>query len=370
MNISLLARYLLLIWALVGCSQETPTAQSEIPVEVNVITVETKTIPAIYEYVGFAKSSHEVEVRARVAGYLNSINYLEGQFVKKDQLLFQIDPRPFEAALDVAKADLARQEAVLWDAKRSVERLKPLYEQKAASLRDLDNAVAQEASSKALVDSQKANVIQGELNLAYTTMRSPIDGVAGYSNYRQGALIVTNESLLTTISVINPIWINFNVPEKDILATNLAKREGTLELPELEGFTVEAVLADGSVLPGKGKFTFFSPTYDQKTGTMMGRAELPNPDGILRPGQFIRARISGAVRPNAIVVPQRAVMQSKEGLYVYVIDHENRANIRYVDGGDWVGDGWLIKSGLHAGDVVIVDGVNKVHEGSLVKVNP
>lgn len=351
-----------------ACHQEVPPARVETAVEVIGTTIEKKTIPVVYEYVGFARSSHEVEVRARIAGYLNSIDYVEGQFVTKDQLLFQIDPRPYEAALDSTKGDLAKQEAVLWDAKRSVERLKPLYEQKAASRRDLDSALSQEAASMANVDSGKANVVQAELNLAYTTIRSPVDGLAGVSNFRVGALIISNESLLTTISVIDPIWINFSIPEKDILQSHEERLKGTIKFPEQNDFSIEAVLANGSVLPNTGKVNFFSPTYDSKTGTMMARAELPNPDGILRPGQFIRARISGTVRPDAIVVPQRAVVQSKQGLYVYTVNKENRAVISYVDVGDWIGDQWIIKSGLQAGDVVIIDGINKIHAGSLVKV--
>ncbi|MBA3237264.1 MAG: efflux RND transporter periplasmic adaptor subunit [Parachlamydiaceae bacterium] len=353
---------------LCACHQEAPPPQKEAAVDVIATTIEKKTIPAVYEYVGFARSSHEVEVRARVAGYLNSIDYNEGQFVSNDQLLFQIDPRPFEAALNSSKGDLAKQEAVLWDAKRSVERLKPLYEQKAASRRDLDTAISQEAGSKANVDSGKANLVQAELNLAYTTIRSPVDGLAGASNFRVGALIITNESLLTTISVIDPIWINFSIPERDILQSNGERLKGTLKFPENEDFTIEAILADGSVLPNAGKVNFFSPTYDPKTGTMMARAELPNPDGTLRPGQFIRARITGAVRPDAIVIPQRAVVQSKKGLYVYTVNKENRAVITYVDAGEWVGDQWIIKSGLKTGDVVIADGINKIQAGSLVHI--
>lgn len=352
-----------------ACEKGSPPPPAWPPTEVNVMTIEPKDIPAIYEYVGFAKSSHEVEVRARVAGYLDSIDYVEGQLVKKDDLLFQIDPRPFEAALSSAKADLAKQDADLWDAKRSAERLKPLYEQKAASRRDLDNALAQEAAGKALVDAAKAKVLQAELDLSYTTIRSPVSGLVGASNFRAGALIVSNESLLTTISVVDPIWINFSVPERDILLTREERRQGTLKFPESEsGFVIEAVLADGSVLPQAGKVNFLSPTYDQKTGTMRVRAELPNPEGLLKPGQFVRARVSGAIRPSAIAVPQRAVVQSKKGLFVYVVDSEHRATIRYVDAGEWVKEDWIIKSGLHPGDIVIVDGVNKVQPGAPVKI--
>lgn len=354
-----------------SCGKDSPPLLSKPPVGVNAITIEPKDISAIYEYVGFVKSSHEVEVRARVAGYLDSIDYAEGQLVSKDDLLFQIDPRPFEAALASSKGDLAKQEAVLWDARRSVERLKPLYEQKAASRRDLDNALAEEAGSAALVEVAKANVVQEELNLAYTTIRSPVAGLVGASNFRVGALVVTNETLLTTISVLDPIWINFNVPEREVLLTQDERRKGALKFPETEnGFVIEAVLADGSVLPQTGKVNFFSPTYDQKTGTMMVRAQLPNPEGRLKPGQFVRVRVSGAIRPNAVAVPKRAVVQSKKGLFVYVVDSESRATVRYVDAGEWDKENWIIKSGLKSGDVVIVDGVNKVQPGAMIKLLP
>lgn len=331
------------------------------------MTVEQKSIPLTFEYVGFTKSSHEVEIRARVSGYLEAINESEGKHVEKGMLLFQIDPRPFAAALEEAKGDLLKQQALLWAATRSVERLKVLYEQNAASRRDLDSAMAQQRTSEALVHSSEARIQKAELDLEYTQIRAPITGTIGASHFRVGALVNANETLLATMSAIDPIWINFSVPERAMLQAQAEKEHGRLEFPKDDNFDVEVTLIDGIIVPDKGKVDFLSPTYDSKTGTMLMRAVLPNGKGLLRPGQFVRVHISGASYPNAIVVPQRALIQSKDGMLLYIVNQENRVEVRHVEPGQWYGDQWIIRSGVQAADRVIVDGINKVGPGSLVQ---
>ncbi len=315
------------------------------------------------------QSSHEVEIRARVTGYLEEIAYIEGSYINKGNLLFQLDPRPFQATLAQAKAQVAREQAVLWEAQRAVARFKPLYEQKAASQRDLDNAMAQEMSAIAQVMSAQAQVADAEINLSYTTMRSPISGLIGEANYRVGSLISPTQNLLTTIFVIDPIWVNFSISEQDVLKAQEERNKGRLLFPPDDNFEIELILANQSVFPEKGKVNFASPTYSQKTGTMMVRAVLHNPEKLLRPGQFVRVKILGALWPDAMVVPQRSVVQSKNGTFVFVINADNQAEMRPIDPGPWSQNDWIIFGGLKAGDKVIVDGVNKVLSGSTVIID-
>lgn len=339
------------------------------PVEVTALEIKPETIPANFEYVGVAQSSHLVEIRARVEGYLDKIAYVEGSFVREGQLLFQLDKKSFVAALESAQAELAKQEAVLWNATRSKKRLEPLFEKNAASRKDLDDAIASELAAEADVSTAKSNIVKAELNLGYTTITSPISGLAGMSKYREGALITPGEKgLLTTVSVIDPIWVNFSVSEGDILRATAEVQRQMLVTPEQKNFDVQIVLADGTRLPDMGKVDFTDPSLNQETGTMNIRAVLPNPFGVLRPGQFVRVILSGAVRPNAIVVPQRAVLQGKKGMFVYVIDKEQKAQIRFIEPGKWFKEDWIIKSGLAEGDIVIVDGVNKIQTGSKVVI--
>lgn len=361
--------YVLAIFAalLFGCHKEKPPPKLP-PVEVAVEKIESKTIPAVFEYIGVIQSSHEVEIRARVTGYLETIGYLEGSFVKKGDLLFQIDPRPFQAALAKARAQLAREQAVLWQAQRSVKRFTPLYEQKAASQRDLDNAIASQMSADAQVMEAQAQVADADINLSYTTIRSPVSGLSSQAKYRVGSLISPSQDQMTTVSVIDPIWVNFSISEQDILKSEDEIRKGRLIFPAHDEFGIELILADQTVFPEKGIVNFASPSYSQKTGTLMVRAVLPNPNNILRPGQFVRVRIHGATWPNAIVVPQSAVQQSQQGTFVFVVNANNEAEVRPIDPGPWEENNWIIWNGLKPGDQVIVIGVNKVSPGSSVKI--
>lgn len=350
-------------------TQKKPAEERAMPV--TVVTVEPKTLPAVFEYVGVAASSHPVEIRARVEGYLEKIAYQEGEPVKAGDLLFQLDPRPFIASLDSAKGLLARYEAELWRAQQAVARFKPLYEQKAASKRDLDNAIADELSSQANVDSSKAQVVQAELNLSYTTIVSPISGVTNRSQYREGALITPGaNSLLTTVWIVDPIWVYFSVSEGDLLKYRKEEAKKTLRFPKDMNFDIRLILSDGTVLKSIGKVNFADPSFHESTGTLLIRASFPNSKLLLRPGQFVRAQVLGAVWPSAISVPQQAVQQGQKGLYVFVVDKDDRAEMRSIVPGDWNGDNWIIKSGLNKGEQVVVDGVNKIQPGSKIAPSP
>lgn len=348
---------------------EKPQEHVAMPPVVTVLTVKPETIPAVFQFVGVAKSSHPVEIRARVEGYLWSIDYIEGGLVKKDQLLFQIDPRPFEASLQESLGVLAREEAILWNARQSLARIQPLVEKNAASQRDLDNAMAEVLAAEANVLTAKANVTQAQLNLSYTKVTSPIDGYSGRAVFQDGTLITPNvNGLLTMVSVIDPIWVLFSVSDNQLLQGQGEQDKKQLILPSQQEYKVQLELSDGSIFPHEGYVNFSSPTLDPDTGALIVRATFPNPEGKVLPGQFVRTYVYGAVRPDAIVVPQQAVASGQSGEYVFVLDEKNVVSMRNVVVGVWYENGWVIREGLNPGDRVIVEGINKVAPG--IQVQP
>lgn len=359
----------LVLCLLTSCKQKQAPPPPQITA-VSTITIQQQNVPAEFEYVGVAQSSHLVEIRARVEGFLDEIAYQEGQVIHEGDLMFQIDPKPFEASLAQAKAVREQREAVHWEAERTVERLKPLYEQNAASRRDLDNAIAQELATKASLEEANAQVTQAELNLGYTSIRSPITGVSSQAKYRVGSLVgPNNNNLLATVTAVDPIWVNFNVSEGDMLKYASEAHKGKLSFPEGYNYEVEIVLSNGLVIPSLGRVDFADPTLQQTTGSMIVRAVIPNPKDMLRPGQFVRVRIKGVSYTNVFLVPQKAVMRGKDGLYVYIIGKDNKVEKRAIDPGDWHGEDWIILGGLQNGDQVIVDGINKVMPGATVTID-
>ncbi len=352
-----------------GCGINEPPVKVRPPVPITAFEVVEETIPAPFEFVGVAKSSHPVEIRARVEGYLWSINYLEGSAVKRGDLLFVIDPLPFEASVEEAKAALEGYSAVLWRAQKSLDRITPLFAKNAASQKDLDDATADVLTAKASVLAAQANLVQAELNLSYTRVTSPIDGLSGRAAFREGTLITPSvNGLLTLVSVIDPIWVLFSVSDNQMLQGQGEKAKNELILPPQQEFTVTLELSDGTMFPYSGKVNFTSPTLDPATGALVVRATFPNPQGLILPGQFVRAHVSGAVRPNAIFVPQKAVFQGQTGMYVFIVKSDNTVSLQAVEPGEWYGDYWIIKQGLSPGDVVVLEGTNKLVEGSSVVI--
>jgi len=339
------------------------------PMEVSTVTVVPKTIPVTFEFVGVVNGYHTMEIRSRVEGVIVKIGFTEGQLVTEGDTLYVIDQRPFLAALDNAKAELEGEEAHAWSASRALERLKPIFEKNAASRKDFDEALALDQTAKARVASAKAKVKQAELNLDYTTITTPITGLSGESNYGTGALISPGGKFLTKITTIDPVYVYFHVSESDVLKERREMQKHLLELPPDRNFDVQITLADGTIFPALGKLDFTAPTFRPETGTMMMRALFPNPEGILRPGQFVRAKLLGAQRFNAIEIPQRAVLQGSKGMFVYLVKN-GKAVEQYIEPGEWNGNNWIITSGLNKGDVVIVDGVTKITPGSAVIAEP
>src|SRR5258706_3450395 len=360
---------LLVAALLAGCQQANSQPHGSIqPPAVSVVKVEPQSVPATFEYVGQTAGSREVEVRARVGGILLKRNYREGATVKEGQAMFVVDPAPFEVAAARAEAALASAEAKLSQAKRNSARLKPLYEARAASQKDYDDATSLEQVAEAEVKTARANVADTQLNLRYTRVEAPVTGIAGRAQRSEGNYVSGAEALLTTVSQIDPIYVLFGVSDEERLRLAREAESGQLSLPKDGQFDVTVKLADGSIYSKTGKLTFSDVRVSGQTGTAEARAELPNPSGLLHPGQFVRITLRGANRPAAVLVPQRAVLEGPKGQFVYVVNGESKAEPRPVVLGNWQGEAWIVTSGLSAGDRVIVDGVMKIGPGAPVTV--
>jgi membrane fusion protein (multidrug efflux system) len=350
-----------------ACSHKED-ANSRTSVEVTVMTVEPKDRPQRTEYVGQTESSRLVEIRARVNGYLEKRLYTEGRLVKEGAPLFLIDPRQYEADLQGAKAQLAQHEAQLRNARANLARVKPLAEEKALSPKDLDDAVHQEQDAAATVLAAQATVRQQQLNVGYTRIVSPVSGQTSAARQQEGSYIDSSNNLLTTVAALQPMRVNFNISENQLLTVRREAESGHLVLPELGKLVVRIILSDGTEFPETGRITFSDATFNSQTGTNLIRAELPNKEGTLKPGQFVRVHVEGGVIPKAIVVPQRAVLQTAQGNIVFVIGADNKAQPQPVRLGELDQDQWIITQGLKGGERVVVDGVVKLSPGAAVKI--
>lgn len=337
--------------------------------EVVVVTANPQSLPQVFEYVGQTAGSREVEVRARVTGILQKRNFAEGERVKAGQSLYTIDAAPFQAAVARAEADVAAAEARLEQASRNARRFKPLYAEKAVSQKDYDDAVSAEAIGAADLKAARARLTEARLNLSYTKVESPASGVSGRSLRSEGSLVSGPDVLLTTVTQVDPIWVNFGIPDNEQAQIQGDLHAGRLVMPKGGRFEVQVRRADGTLYPRSGRLNFSDVRVSSATGTREARAELPNPDGTLHPGEFVRVLLKGAVRPDAVTVPQRAVMEGPQGKFVYVVDEKSTAQARPVEAGEWAGGNqWIITKGLQGGEKVIVDGVMKIGPGAPVKV--
>lgn len=355
--------------ALTGCGggEQTPKSEPQ-AVPATTIVVTAGDIPYEAEFVGETVSSQEVEIQARVEGFLESIDYREGTVVRKGDVLFQMDRKPFQASLDAARAELQAQQARLATASANLKRVGPLAAEDALSQKDLDDATGAKDAATAAVEAARSRVLQAEINLSYTTIRSPLDGVTSFARKQPGSFVSPGpDSLLTYVSALDPMRVNFSVSENTQLQINRLLSDKTIKAPLGSKYNVEVILADGTIVPALGHITFGDASFSKETGTFLVRAELPNKDGTLRPGQFVRIRVSGATWVEAIQVPQRAVMQGPQGNFVWVVDAESKAQFRPVSVGPLTGDMWLIAEGLKAGEKVVVDGGLKLAPGVPVK---
>lgn len=350
---------------LTGCEPAAQPGPPPAP-EVTVVPIKTEDVEVTYEYVGQTAGFREVEVRARVTGILLHENYKEGTRVTQGQSLFTIDPAPYQAAANRAEADVATAEAKLAQAQRDLKRIKPVFEANAVSRKEYDDAISAEQIAAAEAKAANARLAEAKLNLAYTRVESPITGIAGRALRSAGSLVSGPEILLTTVTQTDPMYVIFGIPDRDRLTIRQEVDEKRLVLPKNGEFRVDVKRADGGMYDKSGKLNFTDVRVNPQTGSSEARAVLPNPNGALRSGEFVRVVLSGARRPNAVRVPQRAVLEGPNGKFVYVVA-AGKAEPRPVQVGAWSGDDWIITSGLAAGDQVIVDGVLKIRPGAPVQ---
>ncbi len=362
----------LIIFAICGCEKKEPARSGvkEKAFEVAVATMTPVETPVTVEYVAQTQSSRQVNIQARVNGFLEKRVYTEGAIVKEGETLFLMDQKPFKVQLDQAKASLTKQEAALEIARQNLARVGPLAKLNALSQKDLDDANGQFQSASAAVDQAKAQVEQAKLNLSYTVITSPVAGITSSAIQADGSYLNSMNSQLTTVSVISPIWVNFSVSENERQRFRDQIARGEIREPKDKNYIVEVILVDGSLFPQTGKITFAEPSFNPQTGTFLIRASLDNPNGALSPNQYVRVRLKGAVRPNAILAPQRAVRQGARGHFVWVVNKESKAELRPVVVGEWHGDDWLIREGLKANEQVVVDGGLSLYPGASVAAKP
>ncbi len=354
---------------LLGCGEKQDNGSMTQKVhEVATIIVEAGDVPVTFEYVAQTQSSHMVNIQARVSGFLDKRVYTEGEMVKEGQVLFLMDKKPFQTQVDAAKAALERQKAAAETARLNLARVKPLAELKALSQKDLDDAMGSYLTSSASVEQAQAQLETALLNLSYCTITSPLDGITSAALQQDGTYLNLAESQLTTVSALSPIWVNFSLSENQTQSYQDQVKKKQLLPPKNGEYIVKVIQVNGEIFPHTGKITFTEPYFNAQTGTFLIRASVDNPKGILRPNQYVRARIEGAIRPNAILIPQRAVLQSAKGQFVWVVNKEDKADFRPVTVGDWQGDNWIITEGLASGDQVVIDGGQSLHAGDLVNV--
>jgi membrane fusion protein, multidrug efflux system len=361
------AAYLLVLTAVLGGCEKPEVPHPPMP-EVAVLTVAPRDTPVTFEFVGSTASSQQVEVRARVNGFLDHRLYTEGAMVKQGQVMFQMDRKPFEAQLNAARGALDEQKARLWTARANLKRVKPLAKANAVSKKDLDDAQGQVNAAAAAVEMAKADVETAKLNLGYTTINAPVTGASSFARIQDGAYVNEQSGPLTYVAQLDPIWVDFSISEDEMLRIREEKKSGQLRTPESTALGVKLVLADGSVYPETGRMFFRDANYNTETGTFLVRATFSNPDTDLRPGQFVRVRIEGATRPDAVLVPQKAVLQGAQGHFVWIVDQEGKAQVRGVEVGNWQGDNWFITKGLARGDRVITDGLVRLSKGTPVRI--
>jgi membrane fusion protein, multidrug efflux system len=359
----------LLAMTLAGCSSREKQNGPPPAAEVVAITIQTRTMPAVFPFVARIQSSHQVDIVARVSGFLEKISYYEGRQVREGQVLFQLDRKPFQAAVDGARAEVEIRESQLWTARASFNRIKPLADQNAASKSDLDKAIGDVKSAEASLQQSKANLDKANLDLGYTTITSPVSGVAGQSKIREGAYIAAGSAsaTLTYVAKLDPAWVDFSISQNEQSDALKEEASGRLVPPKGNRYTIELELADGKRYPHIGVVNFSDPSFSKETGTFLVRAQIPNPQGDLMPGMYVKAYLTGATRPNALTVPQKAVQQTANGHVICIANAKNEVEVRPVTVGDWVGSDWIINQGLKAGERVIVQGCTKLFPGMPVK---
>ncbi len=348
------------------------------PPEVAAVVVQPRDVPLSFEYAGRVIGSREVEVRARVGGILLERTYVEGAAVKQGDVLFRIDPEPYQVRLARAEAQLRQEQARLMQADRNWKRIEPLYQRETASGRDRDEALSALDLARASVAVAEAEVKAAKIDLAYTQVTAPISGVTSRETMSEGSLVGTGggtgvgNGSLTRITQLDPVYVNFAIPDAEAATYREAIETGSVTAPADGQLSVDVRTANGSVLVSGGRLNYTDSTVDPRTGTIRARAVVPNPDGRLLPGQFVRAVVTGMTLRQAITVPQKAVMQGPQGPFVYVVPGEGvvQPQVRPVTLGRTVGGDFVVGAGLQGGERVVTEGVIKIHPGGSVTVVP
>ena len=358
----LLFASLLLLAPLAGCSSKEDKPAPP-PPGVTVTPVVKKDVEIQQEWVGSMLGNVDADIRPKVDGFLLKQLYTEGSYVKKGQPLFELDSRQTQASVEQAKGKLELARASLAQAQIDVKRYTPLVAQRAISQAELDKALSMERAAKAEVDANQAVLDNANLNLGWTTVTSPISGIAGISKVGVGDLM-TPITVMTTISNVEPINIDFSIAEQDYLRFQREKSG------RAAGRSLQLILGDGTVYPHRGRARFVNREVDSRTGTIQVRAEFPNPGNILRPGQYARIRAVTEVRKDALLIPQRAVAELQGVYQVGLVGPDNKVTVKAVNLGPQVADAWIVESGLQAGDNVIVDGLQRIRNGMTVAPAP
>ncbi|MFB9128328.1 efflux RND transporter periplasmic adaptor subunit [Paraburkholderia dipogonis] len=352
-----------------GCHEKEAPAAARPPVNVDVVDIALRDVPVVFDYVGQTESSQQVEIRARVNGFLEKRVYQEGSMVHQGDVMFVMDRKPFQASLDAARAEYAQQKARLDTAQANLNRVRPLVAKNALSQKDLDDSIGQQQAAAAALEQARANVTSANLNLGYTTITAPVTGLSSFAKRQDGSYIDSANSLLTYVAKLDPMWINFSLSENEMLQLRTQTANGTLKLPQIDDLEAVIVLADGSIYPQRGHIAFRDASLSSETGTYLIRAAVPNPAGALRPGQFVRIKLLGAERSAAVAVPQGAILQGPRGEYVWTVDKDNKAQQRAIETGEWNGNDWVVNSGLRVGDRVVIDNTLRLMPGAAVNAH-
>jgi membrane fusion protein (multidrug efflux system) len=353
-----------------GCQQEAGAPPPKPVPQVEVITVTPKTVSDEPEFIGQTESSRPVEIRAQVTGLIKERYFQEGRDVKKGDKLYQIDPVPFRAAALSAKAKVHQAEARLVQAKQNLARVKPLLKEQAVAQKDVDDAVAEELAAEAALEGAKADLVKAEFDLNNTLITAPISGLIERTRVYEGRLVAAQTDLLTIVHQVDPIYVIASAPESWLLQRQRDMLEKRLERPDLYQLRGKIIFTDGSTYPQEGKLDFADVSLKTETGSRQGRFVFPNPDRRVLPGQFVKIRVLGYVRPNAILIPQRAVQQGPKGPVVFVVGSDEKVEAREIQAAEWRGSQWLIEKGLREGERVVVEGFPRIAPGAPVKAVP
>lgn len=360
---------------LAGCAEQPSTDLLPPTPQVGVITVTTRTIEDQPEFIGQTEAFRPVEIRSQVSGIIKEIFFTEGRDVKKGDRLYLIDPVPFRAIYLSSKAKVAEAQARLTQAQQDLARVRPLLEKQAVSKKNVDDAEAEVLAAKAALEAAQSDLVKAKFDLDNTLITAPVNGRIGRSQFYEGRLISAQTTLLTTIDQLDPMYVNVSVPESYLLRRRRELAEQKIQRPDIFQLRGVMTFSDGSVYPHEGVLDFADIALRPETGTLQGRFKFSNPEGkeapghsYFYPGQFVKIRLKGYIRTNAILIPQRAVQQGTTGSFVYVIDEEEKVELRPVQASTWHGDEWLIESGLREGERVVVDGFHRVLPGVQVNV--